>query len=78
MNLLGFTGIELYPWSVLPLQKPTKKTRTFSEALSEPFCNKITRVVLIELDSGTSLTLSQTINLRLYQTERVCRRQFEI
>ena len=27
---------------------------------------------------GKELTLSQTINFRLYQIERVCRRQFQI
>ena len=28
--------------------------------------------------SGKELTLSQTTNFRLFQTERVCRRQFQI
>ena len=27
--------------------------------------------------TGSNLTLSQTTNFRLFQTERVCRRQFE-
>ena len=28
--------------------------------------------------TGAPLTLSQTTNFRLFQTERVCRRQFQI
>ena len=33
---------------------------------------------LVVLKFNATLSLSQTTNLRLFQTERVCRRQFQI
>ena len=46
-------------------------------ALSIVVCNCFNLDQSTILSSGNRLTLSQTTNIRLFQTERVCRRQFQ-
>ena len=39
---------------------------------------QVKNMLFYKLTEPTSLTLSQTTNFRLFQIERVCRRQFQI
>ena len=45
---------------------------------SEEIYNVTEWSVNVHQDAGNGLTLSQMTNFRLFQTERVCRQQFQI
>ena len=60
-----------------------KRRTTVSKIVNQPdlldrSVNSIYPLVYQNIPVFTSLTLSQTTNFRLFQTERVCRRQFQI
>ena len=72
---VGYQSFLLFPKYFLPIQKTNFNFLVmFTLASAIAFKLDQSEIVLF----GKKFTLSQTTNFRLFQTERVCRRQFQI